>query len=152
MSFYCRHGVNIGPPGGYDYLCEFCESSEPDPSPNDIREMIRREEANLDELSELTMDFFCGLVITNGSVFASDASSFIRDSFAATIVRKISDLEAALEEARRWAKNDDDSMWMFTRYHHHQEEIAHLEREEARMLRDLAKTIYFRRRDDRTGL
>ena len=36
----CRHGNYIGDPGGVDYMCGQCESLDPDPSPNDIRQSI----------------------------------------------------------------------------------------------------------------
>lgn len=130
MYYSCRHGTYTGPPGGYDYLCGYCESGDPDPSPNDIRDIIENLELTRKREAEDANRLFEEMTIKHGSVLASDIAGVVRAYATRSVNSEISRWEKALEESLKWAKHDDDQGWMFTRHNQYLDEV---EQEEARL-------------------
>lgn len=133
----CRHGNYIGDPYGVDYMCGQCESLEPDPSPNDIRQSIFEYE---DAVKRARMDVrqkFIDLTVKYGSVMGSVATTAIEESTLKPALRDLNKAWDLLLESRRWAGSDDDQNWMHKRrnFYCREASIAELRRE--RMNREM---------------
>ena len=113
----CRHGNYIGDPGGVDYMCGQCESLNPDPSPNDIRQSIFEYDDAVDRAKAVVRQRFNDLTIKYGSVMGSVATTAIEERILQPALRNSNNTWGLLSESLRWADSDDDQDWMYKRHH-----------------------------------
>lgn len=113
----CRHGNYIGDPGGVDYMCGQCESLEPDPSPNDIRQSIFGYDDAVKRAKAVVRQRFIDLTIKYGSVMGSVAATAIEERILQPALRNLNNAWDLLFESLRWADSDDDQDWVYKRHH-----------------------------------
>lgn len=133
----CRHGNYIGDPWGVDYMCGQCESLEPDPSPNGIRQSIFGYDDAVKRAKAVVRQRFIDLTIKYGSVMGSVATTAIEERILQPALRNLDNAWGLLFESLRWADSDDDQNWMHKRHNFYCREASIEELRLERMYREM---------------